>query len=156
MNNLADKLNEIVNNLKGKVNKTKDKESFETLKFGDKIKKGKRGGKREGSGAKKKIENLQIMGIKQLIDNFTNEEVEVQIMDREKGIVIKMKKPRIVALLEMMYQEAMKNKNIMAGKEVLDRALGKAPQTIKGDTDAPLAIIDVTGQLNKVYGSKSD
>lgn len=148
MDNLADKLKEIADNLKGK----------KTEKVVSKTKpvRGKNGGVRPNSGRKPNEEKLVVKGIKQLIDNFTNEEVEVQIMDREKATVIKMKKPRIIALLEMLYQEAMKNKNVIAAKEVLDRSLGKAPQKIQGDSDAPLVIVDVSTQLNKVYGSETD
>lgn len=59
------------------------------------------------------------------------EEVEVVVTDRGTNEVKKQKKPRLVALLDMLAHEGLKNKNIPAAKEYLDRTLGKSKQEIE-------------------------
>lgn len=59
------------------------------------------------------------------------EQVEVVISDKTNNTMRKEKKPRMVAILDMLSQEALKNKSIPAAKEYLDRTLGKAKQEIE-------------------------
>lgn len=61
-----------------------------------------------------------------------NEEVEIQILDRSKPGNIRIeKRTRLVAILDMLAQSALKDKDVSAAKEYLDRTIGKTKQEIE-------------------------
>jgi len=60
------------------------------------------------------------------------EEVEIQILDRSKPGNIRIeKRTRLVAILDMLAQSALKDKDVSAAKEYLDRTIGKTKQEIE-------------------------
>jgi len=84
---------------------------------------------REGNSAPTSLTKSQkVIEIK---EQHLMEEVEVVVTDRGTNEVKKQKKPRLVALLDMLAHEGLKNKNIPAAKEYLDRTLGKSKQEIE-------------------------
>lgn len=112
------------------------------------------------SGRKPKEETLIKSGVKRLLDMHINEDDTLTVRDVRTGKTVQVTKPRIVFVLEKLYRMGMKDEgNHEALGKWLDRALGKAPQTLRGgdEDDAPLRI-DVSGfegLLGKAYG-KSD
>ncbi len=108
-----------------------------------------------GSGRKPSEQTLIKRGLRQLMDEHANEEVDIEITDKKTGKRIVIKKPRSVILLETLYKKAFIDKDIGAIKEWFDRAVGKAPQPIRGDAndDTPIRQeIDINGALDKAYG----
>lgn len=69
--------------------------------------------------------------IREIRENHISEEVEVVVHDKTKGEIRKEKRQRLTAILDMLSQEALGNKNIQAAKEYLDRTLGKSKQEIE-------------------------
>lgn len=65
------------------------------------------------------------------------EEVDVVITDRSTGTIKSEKKIAMLAMLDMLRQEALKNKNVQAAKEYFDRTLGKSRQEIELETIDP-------------------
>lgn len=111
------------------------------------------------SGRKPKEQTLLERGIKKYLEDHTNEEVEVEIeiTDPKTNQKRKIKKPRVVIVMEHLYAIGIGNTekgSSAALKEWLDRALGKAPQPIRGDGDdsPPVRLeVDITKMLSKAY-----
>ena len=101
-------------------------------KKSEKLKKGKKknGGRRPGSGRKKKEELLVIKGLKEKIDDHKTELIDIERVS-QKGKKTIEKKERLLAMLELLFEEAYHRKNVSAAKEWLDRTLGKAPQALE-------------------------
>lgn len=59
------------------------------------------------------------------------EMVEVTTINRETGKTTSTKKESLLAVLDMLRHEALKNKSVAAAKEYLDRTLGKSKQEIE-------------------------
>lgn len=105
--------------------------AIEKLKKGGEIKPKKKGGKRQGSGRKPKEANLIARGIKNYLDKHFTGDAEIQITDPKSGEKRIISKPRIVAALEKLFSLGMKGEgDADALNKWLDRALGKAPQSI--------------------------
>lgn len=136
------------------------KPADETLKLPEDSKKKSRGGARPGAGQPPKEETLIKRGIKQYIDDHINEEVDVKITDPKTGKSRIIKKPRVAVVLQHLYALGMGQTdkgNGAALKEWLDRAVGKAPQPIKGDSedDTPIRLeVDINKMLDKAYGDE--
>ena len=119
------------------------------------VKKGGNGGVRPNSGRPKKVETLDKEGIAELIRKHIHEHVEVQVIDKATGKIIKFQKPRILAALEMLYQIGHKEKNTSALNAWLDRAIGKPIQPIGGDKNQPIEMrhdISEDSNISKVLG----
>jgi len=69
--------------------------------------------------------------IREIRENHVSEEVEVVVHDKSTGQMKREKRKRLTAILDMLSQEALGNKNIQAAKEYLDRTLGKSKQEIE-------------------------
>lgn len=85
------------------------------------------GGRREGSGRKEISKEPEITEMK---SGHLMEEVEIVIADRTTGAVKSTRKKTLLAILDMLRQEALKNKSIPAAKEYFDRTLGRPKQEI--------------------------
>ena len=110
------------------------------------------------SGRKPKKETLIKRGIKLWVDQHINEEVDITVVDKKTGKTITIKKQRIMYILEKLYSKATKNDGDTAAIGLwLDRALGKAPQPIKGDENdtTPIRLqIDIQKLAEKsLYGT---
>ena len=81
-----------------------------------------KGGKREGAGRKPGIPNKATATVKELARQYGPEVIE--------GFIDVFRNPESHAA------------KIAAGKELLDRAYGKATQIVGGDEDAPLRVIN--------------
>ena len=115
------------------------------------------GGSR-GGGRPTSEQMLIKRGLKKLIDEHTNAETDVRITDPKTGKVKIIKKPRMLVILEILFQIASQGKDVGAIKEWLDRAVGKAPQPLRGDgdDDTPINLnLDINKMLNKAYGEDS-
>lgn len=106
------------------------------------------GGARDHSGRKTKAERLQALGVSDTIEAHLVQEVELtdgatpKLPEDHKPIVSK--KPRLVAILDMLAGEALgPSRSVSAASEYLNRTLGRAKQTvevsgsIKADDQAP-------------------
>ncbi len=115
---------------------------LDDLKKSEPPKKGTWGGKRVGAGGSKpRSEKRAIQrGIKAWIDEYVNGEVAVQIVDPKTGKSRIVKKPRVVRVLEMLYDIGVKDRSPDALNKWLDRALGKPVHPVAGDEDAPIMI----------------
>lgn len=89
----------------------------------------KRGGAQEGAG------RPQLLGksekVREMKEQHLFEEVEVLVTNRETGKIIRKKKQSLFAVLDMLRTKALKEKDVPAAKEYLDRTLGKALQEIE-------------------------
>lgn len=92
----------------------------------------KNGGPRPNSGPKPKEDREVVKTLRTLIE----EHGQVEVEDEKDGV--KVMKPRILILMDVLYEEAKNNKNMVALKEYNDRVLGKAAQPIIGDKDRPV------------------
>lgn len=158
MTEINDKLANLKKSLGTSEKKVVDT-NIDSLKKIDKSKQVGKGGKREGSGRKPTEQTLIKKGIKQIVDTHANEEVEVLITDRATKKVIKVKKPRVLIVMEYLYKIGTGENNVGALKEWLDRSMGKAPQPLKGDEndDTPIRIgLDITSVLDKGYKDEDD
>lgn len=63
------------------------------------------------------------------------EEVEVVVTDRSTGTSKVQKKATMLAILDVLRQEALKSKSVPAAREYFDRTLGKAKQEVEFSTD---------------------
>lgn len=111
------------------------------------------------SGRKPKEENLIKRGVRELMDGHFLEEVPVRIKDPKTGQERVINKPRSLIVLDALFKVAVDTKNVPAMKEWFDRAIGKAPQPIRGDgdSDAPVKLeVDITSMLDKAYGDGDD
>lgn len=88
----------------------------------------KRGGAREGAGAPEALGKSPL--VTALKNQHLMEEVEVTIHDRAAGTIRSEKKATMLAILDMLRQEALKQKSVPAAKEYFDRTLGRAKQEI--------------------------
>lgn len=111
------------------------------------------------TGRKPKEENLIKRGVRELMDGHFLEEVPVRIKDPKTGQERVINKPRSLIVLDALFKVAVDTKNVPAMKEWFDRAIGKAPQPIRGDgdSDAPVKLeVDITSMLDKAYGDGDD
>jgi len=69
--------------------------------------------------------------IMEMKETHLMEDVEVTIHDRKTNKVLTKKRATMLAILDMLRQEALGKKNIQAAKEYLDRTLGKSKQEIE-------------------------
>lgn len=99
------------------------------------------GGKREGSGRKPMLAPEELVRVKELIGQHGSE------LDKQK------KKERCLVLLDVLYQEGVSKRNILAIKEYLDRQLGKSKQSV--DLKGNLSIVGNQVAL-KDYGEDSE
>ena len=102
------------------------------------------GGKRSGAGGVKptKQKTLEERGHKQLIDKHVNEDVEVTIMDKKTGKTLKLKKSRLLVMLEKLSNIGLAGAgNADAINKWLDRALGKPIQKLGGDDENPIRLL---------------
>lgn len=116
-----------------------------------------------GSGRKPSEEKLIQRGIKALIDEHVNGEVDIQVADPKTGRVRMMKKPRVIVVLEKLFQIGMREGDVDALNKWLDRALGKPKQApLENEEERPLLIFDMNTRLqfnrmlDKVYGTMDD
>lgn len=93
------------------------------------------GGKRERSGRKEKEEKIKAIGITETLEQHLLEEVDVVEVNAQTQKRTVTKKPTVRALLDMLRYEALKNKNVKAAKEYMDRTLGRAKQTVDMSTE---------------------
>lgn len=112
------------------------------------------GGARDHSGRKTKAERLQALGVSDTIEAHLIQEVELQNGSvpkiAEGSAPIVSKKPRLVAILDMLATEALgPSRSVSAASEYLNRTLGRAKQTvevsgsIKADDQAPPTAAEV-------------
>lgn len=104
---------------------------IDSLKKGEESKKGKKGGKRPGSGRKKSKERLEVLGIKQMVDAHGLERVDVVVTDKGTGKTQVVKKSRIEALLDVLHRMGLNDKNVEAAKEYLNRTMGRPIQGVQ-------------------------
>lgn len=116
------------------------------------------GGAREGSGRKPGGQALARRTLRAILAKHYAEEVEIEIEDPKTKKMVKIKKPRVLAMMEMMYQIAEKNGDSAAGDRWLNRALGKPPQPLIGDEEEDPVRVDlgVDRILGKVYNDEAD
>jgi hypothetical protein len=86
------------------------------------------GGAREGAGRKPLEERERLNTLKDQAELHALEEVEVAIV--EGGVTKAVKMQRAHALLDVLFSEGLKRKNISAIKEYFDRTRGKARQEV--------------------------
>ena len=82
------------------------------------------GGARDGTGPKVRTETIVFKDIQKLIEAHGLEEIDVKI---GKKIV---KKARILALLNVLYEKGMSRGDVKAIQEYLNRNLGKAKESL--------------------------
>lgn len=87
------------------------------------------GGARENSGRKPDAEKERVQQLTLHAEQHALEEVDVTLTSA-KGIEI-VKKTRDIALLDVLFTEGLKNKNISAIKEYFDRTRGRARQPVE-------------------------
>ena len=105
--------------------------------------KSKRGGKRPGSGRKKREEDDHIMTKMEIIAAHANEIIDVVERDKSTGQTKITKKMSAVAVLDKLRSEAMKG-NIPALKEISDRYFGRSVQPVfHGFDESPRILIDI-------------
>ena len=120
-------------------------------------KKGRNGGRPPNE------ETLVERGIRAKIDEYCEQEMELEVKDPQTGQTRKVKKPRIMWAVETFFTVGMNlaQKGEFSGIQTLDkfldRSLGKASQPIRGEgEDAPpisLHINNLRDILRKAYGS---
>ena len=111
--------------------------------------KSKKGGKREGSGRKPMAGKKELVDLKTQLEAHASELVDIQMGEK----VIKM--TRLLALMNILFTEGFKNKNIQAIKEYLDRTLGKARQPIEGVENGKPIIIQFDQEFNASTSRKT-
>lgn len=89
------------------------------------------GGKRDRSGREEKTERLKKLGVSETLDQHIAEEVEVVEVNAETGKRTATKKPTLRAMLDMLRYQALKQKDVRAAKEYLDRTMGRAKQAVE-------------------------
>src|SRR4051812_39288599 len=95
--------------------------------------KSKKGGYRAGSGRKPLVSKEEIERVNNLIEQHS---VEIDPQDKKK-------RARILRLLDTLYEEGVKKRNIAAIKEYLDRQIGKSKEHVelKGNLPFNLTIV---------------
>ncbi len=96
------------------------------------------GGARTNSGPKPDEERERLVTLKDQAEMHAMEEVDIAVL--QDGLAKKVKMTRAHAVLEMLFGEAVKNKNISAAKEYGDRTRGKARQEV--DVSGEIATAD--------------
>lgn len=94
------------------------------------------GGERDHAGRKTKAERLEMLGVSDTLEAHLVQEVELEagMLPKlpEGSKPIRSKKPRLVAILDMLADEALGDKrSIPAATEYLNRTLGRAKQTVE-------------------------
>lgn len=92
---------------------------------------GKNGGARPGAGRKKKIGSKDFRTIQEMCENHALETVEVKIIDRRTRKTTTKKMTRTQALLDVLYNKGITNKDTPAIKEYFDRTMGRARQQVE-------------------------
>lgn len=88
-----------------------------------------RGGAREGAGRKPLAERERLITLQEQAEMHALEEVPIAVTMNGETRNIKM--TRAQALLDMLFTEGIKRKNVTATKEYFDRTRGKARQPIE-------------------------
>lgn len=112
------------------------------------------GGTRPPSG-----KELARRSLRALLASHYEEELDVTLIDPLTKKKVTVKKPRVVIVMEKMYEIATRKAgDSAAGDRWLNRALGKAPQPLIGDSDEePIAInLGVGRILGKAYNDDDD
>lgn len=126
----------------------------EKVKKGGYKKKGGNGGAREGAGRMPGGTAEQKRAQKQLVRDHINEVTDITVVDRATGKQVTVKKPRILAAMEKLFQIGMKDGDANALDRWLNRALGKPAQPIIGgdEDDAPVSVkLGVSKILKKLH-----
>ena len=117
--------------------------------------KSKRGGARPNSGPKTSEAKLIQRGHQQAMEDWINEQMVITVNDPKTGRQVKIKKGRMLVMLEKLYLLGMHKDNVEALKAALNRVLGMPKQSVGGVEDAPFKLqIDITRILDKAYGDK--
>jgi hypothetical protein len=95
--------------------------------------KSKKGGARPGSGRKPLLDKAEIEHVKELISQHG---IQIDSKDKQKRL-------RILRLLDILYEQGTKKKDVRAIKEYFDRQLGKSKEHVelKGDLPFNLTIV---------------
>jgi len=88
------------------------------------------GGARDRAGRIEKEAKIEFLGVSATIEQHMIEEVEVIEINAITGARKATKKPTVRAILDMLRHRALKEKDVRAAKEYLDRTLGRAKQTV--------------------------
>lgn len=114
------------------------------------------GGVRAGAGRKPNEEKLVERGLKAIMDEHFGSKAKIEIRDPKTGQTRIIDKPRALILLERLFVTAQTTGDVSAIKEWFDRAVGKSPQTFRGDAQNPfrvdLGLSEVIAE--KIYGNK--
>lgn len=115
---------------KGTIRKDSSKKA-KNLKKAESSKKSStgHGGKRDRSGRKPDVELAKIELLKERAINHAFEKQEVVITTARGQKIVEME--RDIALLDMLFTEAIRNKNVRAASEYFDRTRGKASQPVE-------------------------
>lgn len=89
----------------------------------------KRGGAKEGAGRPGTLGKTE--KVRDMKEQHLFEEVEILLHNRETGATVREKRKALYAVLDMLRTKALKEKDVQAAKEYLDRTLGKALQEIE-------------------------
>lgn len=157
MTSLTEKLNDLKKTVKpGEKPAVVKTEKVKKSKY---IPKGGNGGKRPDSGRKPGGTAMQKRVNKELIMDHVSGEATVTVVDRKTGKTVTVKKPRIIAALEKLYELGMKGQgDANAIDRWMNRAIGKAIQPIVGDDDEPpvqVQDLGIAAILKKVYAKKN-
>lgn len=95
--------------------------------------------------------------LRAILANHYAEEVEIELIDQKTSKLVKIKKPRVLAMMDKLYEIGIAG-NDTAIDRWLNRALGKAPQPLIGDEEEDPIKIDLgVGRiLSKAYGTDTD
>lgn len=93
------------------------------------------GGKRDKSGRNAKEDRIKAIGVSEMYDQHLVEEVEIVEVNKQTQERKTYKKPTVLALLDMLRQKALKDRDVRAAKEYLDRTAGRAKQRIEMKTE---------------------
>ena len=94
------------------------------------VKKSNHGGKRPGSGRKKKERTMDEILSKEMEAHMW-EKIEVVERNRTTGQVRTVKKHRWITILDTLSHKAIVQKDVSAAKEYFDRVWGKPPQALR-------------------------
>lgn len=110
-----------------------------------------------GTGNQPKEKSLTRRGIKAYLDQHINESVKIRVTDPKTGRVREISKPRLIIILEKLFNVAVTDGSPDAMDKWLNRALGRPLQPIGGAEDAePIHIkVDLEYILEKAYGAKN-
>lgn len=116
------------------------------------------GGARIGSGGSPGGQALARRSLRAILASHYAEPIIIELKDPLTGELVKMKKPRVLAMMEKMYEIAVEKNDSNAGDRWLNRALGKAPQPLIGDEEEDPIRVDlgIDRILGKVYNGDND